>query len=72
MMLHIVVDYGIIMNNDIINVLLNCNVCNSHGREILFSPLREFFILRNPVSVIGMCLHVMNFRVCVMLAKCMI
>jgi hypothetical protein len=52
-MLHVIVDCGVIMNNGIMNVPLNSNVCSTCGREILFSPLREFVVLRNPVPPIG-------------------
>jgi len=69
-MLHRIVDHVIILNYGIINVPLNSNICNSHGRELLFSLLQEFVLLRNPMSLIGMCLHVMSFRVCVIFDKC--
>jgi hypothetical protein len=57
-----VVAYGIVMDHGIINVLLNRNICNSLGREILFCLLEEFVIFLTPVSVIGMCLHMMSFK----------
>ena len=50
------------MDHGIINVLLNRNICNSLGREILFCLLEEFVIFLTPVSVIGMCLHMMSFK----------